>query len=340
MTEGVKAEGAPKVPVKSAFVPTALMPGHRDIQWGRVFLGTQRTVLFVSRNKQGCEPMAEFESWKQYWEFSHFIMRKARHILDAKNQRFLETVVETSAKRKGVIEKGAVLWRAQLDHGWRTEVVLDENQQEVESFDQESPCSPQRMTPLPDRANEGRVNPKGIPCLYFSTDRDTAMTETRPWIGSYVSVAQFVMLRDLSVVDCSADSARRRVVAFDDEREPEPGRREELVWGYINRAFSEPVTRIDDVAEYAPTQVLAEAFRNAGYDGIAYGSKLGTGTTVAIFDLTAAELANCHLYSVEGVNLKFSMAANPYYVEKYCKTEAPTGNAEAVSGGNSQKSPE
>jgi hypothetical protein len=46
--------------------------------------------------------------------------------------------------------------------------------------------------------------------------------------------------------------------------------------------------------------VLAEVFRNAGCDGIAYGSKLGAGTAVAIFDLAAAEVANCHLYRVEG----------------------------------------
>jgi hypothetical protein len=263
--------------------------------------------------------LVEFESWKQYWEFSHFVMRKARHILDARNQRFLDAVVETSAKRKGFIQKDAVLWRAQVGNEWRAEKVLDESQHEIASFDVESPFSPNRMTPLPDRANEGRVNPKGIPCVYFSTDRDTAMAETRPWIGSCVSVAQFVMLRDLSVVDCSADSEQRGVVVFGD-REPEPAKREELVWASINRAFSEPVTRIDVVAEYAPTQVLAEAFRNAGYDGIAYGSKLGTGITVAIFDLAVAELANCHLYKVEGINLKFSMAANPYYLEKYSET--------------------
>ena len=55
-------------------------------------------------------------------------MRKARHILDAKNQRFLDTVVETSAKRRGFIEKGAVLWRAQLGNEWRTERLLDKNQ--------------------------------------------------------------------------------------------------------------------------------------------------------------------------------------------------------------------
>ena len=258
--------------------------------------------------------MAEFETWKQYWEFSHFVRRKARHILDATNQRFLETVVETSKKRKGVIEKDAVLWRAQLGHGWRTETSVEEDQV-VETFEVESPLPSERMTPLLDRAYEGRVNPKGIPCLYFSTDRDTAMAETRPWIGSYVSVAQFVMLRELSVVDCSSDSAMKMLIF----REPNPDKREKLVWSNINRAFSEPVTRSDDVAEYAPTQVLAEAFRNAGYDGIVYGSKLGKGRNVAIFDLSAAELANCHLYRVEAVNLTFSQAANPYYTTKYCK---------------------
>ena len=89
------------------------------------------------------------------------------------------------------------------------------------------------------------------------------------------------------------------------EPEPESDRREECVWGDINRAFSQPVTRTDDVAEYAPTQVLAEAFRSAGYDGIVYGSKRGIGKTVAIFDLTAAKLANHDLFRVEAVNLTF-----------------------------------
>jgi hypothetical protein len=151
------------------------------------------------------------------------------------------------------------------------------------------------------------------------------MTETRPWSGSYVSVAQFVVLKDLTVVDCSTVE-KLTAWRFDlclglNEHEPEPDKREECVWGDVNRAFSEPVTRNDDVAEYAPTQILAEAFRSAGYDGIVYGSKLGDGKNVAVFDLAAAELANCHLYRVDSVKLKFSTAANPYYTEKYCETD-------------------
>src|SRR5260370_26655517 len=100
--------------------------------------------------------MSEFESWKQYSEFSHFVMKTARHILDAKNLRFLDTVIQTSEKRKGCIREGVALWRAQLGHGWRTQTIHDENQREVDSFPVEGPFSRERMVPQSDRAHEGR----------------------------------------------------------------------------------------------------------------------------------------------------------------------------------------
>src|ERR1700722_2775910 len=115
--------------------------------------------------------MPEFESWKSYGEFACFVRRTARHLMDAKNQRFLDAVIQTSASRKGVIEKDAVLWRAQLGNDWRPERMCGDNGQEI-LLDAAHPFSPERMMPRPDRANEGRVNPKGIPCLYLSTDRD------------------------------------------------------------------------------------------------------------------------------------------------------------------------
>ena len=47
------------------------------------------------------------------------------------------------------------------------------------------------MKPLGGRATDGRANPRGIPCLYLATTKETAMSEVRPWIGSYVSAGQF-----------------------------------------------------------------------------------------------------------------------------------------------------
>ncbi len=259
--------------------------------------------------------MADFESWNAYYDFANFVRNKARHVMDAKRQAFLSAVVRTAEKRKTLLKKGTVLWRAQLGNEVGPHSITDEEGTEIDVVDMPEPLNPKRMTPLSDRAYEGRVNPKGIPCLYFSDDLDTAMTEVRPWIGSHVSVAQFAILGDLILVDCSSDT-KSPDFRFVNGGEPDPANREQDVWWSINQAFSEPVTRTDDVADYAPTQVLAEAFRSEGCGGLVYGSKLGKGRSIAVFDIAAAELANCHLYQVEAVNLKFSMAANPYYVQK------------------------
>lgn len=226
-------------------------------------------------------------------------MKTARHILDAENQRFLDAVVQTSEHRKHVIKACVVMWRAQLGYGF---ITLDENGPEMASF--RGPYPPERMRPKPDSAKKGRVNPKGIPYLYLSTDRYTAMTETRPWMGSLVTVAQFVMLRNLTVVDCTSTEPGDAWNSLS-AAEPEAERREEFVWGYINMAFSQPVDRNDDVAEYAPTQFLAEAFRMKGYDGLMYRSRLGRGNTVALFDLDAARLVSRQLCRVEEVNLSY-----------------------------------
>jgi RES domain-containing protein len=52
---------------------------------------------------------------------------------------------------------------------------------------------------------EGRVNPQGIPCLYVAEDVSTAINEVRPWGESYVTVAEFVTQKELTVVDCTVD---------------------------------------------------------------------------------------------------------------------------------------
>src|SRR5712691_7918522 len=58
----------------------------------------------------------------------------------------------------------------------------------------------------------------------------------------------------------SADKGAERIPFYFDG-EPSPAKRVEAVWSHIARAFREPVTRDDDVASYAATQVIAEIFR-------------------------------------------------------------------------------
>lgn len=255
--------------------------------------------------------MGEFQTWHDYFDFATFVKTKARHVMDAKAQSFLNVLLQTAERRKGRLHEGAVLWRAALGQEYSLGDIRDENGILFDLIKMPKPYPPERMKPLADRAQEGRVNPKGIPCLYLSDDRATAMTEVRPWIGSHISVATFTLIRELTFVDCSLDTKRPEFMCVGGG-EPDPANRERDVWWSINEAFSEPVERTDDVADYAPTQVLAEVLRTSGTDAILYSSNLGDGKNVAVFDVSAARLVRCDLHTVAGVKLTVCESRNSY----------------------------
>jgi len=249
--------------------------------------------------------MAEFESYRSYRQFAVSVTKRWRYARNPEQAVFLEAVLATSVARQEVIASGSKLWRAQLGYASRPEDLGGGVVGELPA-----PFDVERMKPPGDRAHEGRANPKGIPYLYLATHQDTAAAEVRPWIGSYVSIAQFALKRDVRVVNCVTDDHRIRWYS----REPEPEERERAVWQDIDRAFSQPVTSGDDTADYAPTQVIAEFFRENGLDGVAYGSSLGLGHNVALFDTEAAALVNCGLLGIRGVKLDLSLAANTYFI--------------------------
>lgn len=245
----------------------------------------------------------DFESWQSYWHFSHEIRRNRRYVRTLQADAFLRTVAETCKERLQTIAPGRIFWRAQLGHDWEHDPQIDG----------EVPCPfpSERMIPLSDRAHEGRANPKGIPFLYVATARETAMSEVRPWIGAHVSVAQLRTKRELTLVDCSVYHRGSPLVL----EEPSPEKRKWATWSYIDRAFAEPATRSDDIADYAATQVLAELFKAEGYDGIAYKSTFGeNGYNIAFFDITVAELLNCALFRVKNMEIEFTEDANPHFV--------------------------
>ena len=99
-------------------------------------------------------------------------------------------------------------------------------------------------------------------------------------------------------------------------KRPAPEDTEKIVWSNIDRAFAAPVTREEDHAAYAGTQVLAELFKSAGFDGVAYRSTLGDEVhNVALFDIKAARLINCGLQRVDGIEFRFSNEDLSYVVK-------------------------
>jgi len=255
--------------------------------------------------------MATFKSAHAYRVFAQKVKATNRHIRDSDDLEFLATLLEQAEhNRKTSIPEGTILWRAQLgfawDPIWDGEKYLDDHV--------EGPLPTERMKPLRDRAREGRANPQGIPCLYLSTRKETALTEVRPWLRSLISIGQFKTVRELTIVDFSTDERPRRrnwVVP--------PEEWDKAVWYAIDQAFREPFTPEGDFpSDYAPTQVIAEFFKAHGFGGIAYQSafqsKSREGHNVALFDPDAAELINCGLEEAEEINFTFGQAGNTYFV--------------------------
>ena len=254
--------------------------------------------------------LGEFASWRSYWKFAQSVSRDYRFIRSAEDEAFLAAVLETSHSRRVEVPEGRLFWRAQQGHDWRP---MNSNTHDI------IPCAHrrERMKPRTDRATDGRANPRGIPSLYLATTREAAMSEVRPWIGSLVSAGQFRTNRPLKLVDCGRryDQQPFFFKVDDFEYEPSPQERVEAVWAHIDRAFAEPMTRSDDQADYAATQILAELFKRSGADGVVYKSNFGDDVfNIAIFDPASADLITCGLFEVKAMTLSFGEADDFYTV--------------------------
>jgi len=286
----------------SGICVTTVCAGVKAVNGG-IFLGTAIGVHWaVSKDESDRRRrMAEFESWRSFQKFRREVVRERRYIRTREADSFLDAVAATCGQRVKTVPTGWIAWRAQIGCDWRQE----------EDYEMPCPLPVERMEPLTDRASEGRVNPKGIPCLYLATTRETAMSEVRPWVGSLVSVAQFRIVRELRVVDCSVNHSEFAFYFA----EGSPEERVKAVWTDIDRAYAQPTTRTDDTADYTPTQVLAELFRDRGFDGLVYKSAFGeNGYNVALFDVEAAVPLNCELFETKGIECVFDHMDGPYFV--------------------------
>ena len=132
----------------------------------------------------------------------------------------------------------------------------------------------------------------------------------RPWVNTIVSVAQLRTTRELRIINCTLDN-HRNVIYF---QEPDVSERYGKVWQTIDNAFARPITVDDGTADYVPTQVLAENFREHGFDGVGYRNSLGPGHNIVLFDLESADIINCSLLTIRSLKLEYQQAGNPYFV--------------------------
>ena len=254
---------------------------------------------------------SEFSSWMSYLEFANRVKKERRYAWDDEVEAFLEAVLATSENRTRTLPSGTVFWRAQLGVDWH----YDSN----EGIEHRMGFGPDRMKPIAHIVREGRANSVGIPVLYLASAEQTAISEVRPWIGSSVSLAQFRIVRDLKAIDLtagfgSASFAELTIKQLLGEKAVDAKTKERAVWTDIDNSFSQPVDLSENASDYAPTQILAEVFLDAGYEAMVYRSHFGeSGHNVVVFDPEDAEILNCGPYKVTAMTVEYSLMGNHWF---------------------------
>jgi hypothetical protein len=254
--------------------------------------------------------MPEFISLGSY---HHWVKTTPRPVPDTLVGEFLKTVLATAENRLETIPAGRTLFRAQRGSIIATVAQMEADDPHADEADhyeieveREAPLPAERMIPKAEAVCEGRVNRKGFPCIYLASTASAAIAEMRPWVGSHVTLAEFETMRDCRLVDCSLNAMESwRLIDFILQKNPDATIKEDAVWGDIGYAFSKPVTCDDPHLDYIPTQILAEAFRSHGCDGIIYKSLLDMGgRNIALFDVDSAVLTNRCLYRTEAFTVR------------------------------------
>lgn len=163
--------------------------------------------------------------------------------------------------------------------------------------------SPDNMSAPPaGKSSEGRANASGITCLYLANDLKTALHEVKSSLYDYVTVAEFTLKKDITVVNLRSIV---EISPFIDGL------------GYlsyiINKEFlikldeemSKPLRRNDPILEYVPTQYIVDFVKSIEhndkneYAGIEYKSTVcPDGYNLAIFDPELFECKKVDVYEI------------------------------------------
>lgn len=253
----------------------------------------------------------DFRDYTAFQTFSYSVRFHGRFALSSEAQHFLKVFRHQAQKRRATLPTNVNLFRAVRHY---------EEVETVEGGLDIRPASEERLRPKPQLVTDGRVNPRGIACLYLASSIDTAISEVRPWLDELLSVGYFRPKRAFMLVDLSEGHGKWGLQhlslpqLFAPESIP-PETVNRCVWTDIDSAFSRPVSSGDNAASYVPTQILAEALREEGYEGLIYKSSFGgeKGYNVALFDGTDTEIVKCALHEVKAISIEHSEAGNAWY---------------------------
>lgn len=142
--------------------------------------------------------------------------------------------------------------------------------------------------PPADKASAGRANSAGISRLYLATNKQTALHELRAGAFDSLTIGEFELLKDITVVDLKMLD---KISPFIEDLDPRLLLINRECLNKINEEICKPLRKNDSILDYLPTQYivdLIQSFMNEGkceYNGVEYKSTLDSeGVNLAIFD--------------------------------------------------------
>lgn len=168
------------------------------------------------------------------------------------------------------------------------------------------------------KSGEGRINAKGVGCLYLATDKATCIKEIRAGIFETVCVGTFIISKPLRLVNLSKinmispfkNSDNGGIANIDINRD---------FLDELNNSIRNPQASTDDPLEYTATQYIADYIKSITdenhyrvYDGIEFASTHSeTGRNIVLFE-TSTEKCKCvctnvNCYYIDSLEYNFSI---------------------------------
>lgn len=152
--------------------------------------------------------------------------------------------------------------------------------------------------PPPHIASEGRLNRYRTSVLYLATDELTAISEIRPQPGHIVSVGEFNPKRSITVANLAAPNV---------ESQAKDKLLERLHLAISLGVFANLPVTPETRHWYMATQLIGDAARAAGFEGVMFRSTVSSGTNLVVFDPSLFNQAS-RVKAVEVKALSYSVA--------------------------------
>lgn len=147
----------------------------------------------------------------------------------------------------------------------------------------------------------GRANPQGISYLYLASDIDTTVSEIRAALFDFVSIGEFRLKEDITVINLRETELYDPIYLADQDELKDFIIHFPFVYR-LEKEISKPSRRADNELDYLPTQYLSEFIKSLGFDGVEYKSSVNPkGHNLAIFSTDKFECIKSYVHEVENV---------------------------------------